>query len=36
MVNEWKLDDICHVYKCGGVPMHPTEHSLLRGLSINP
>ena len=30
MVGERKLYDVCQVYKCGGVPMYPTEHSIFK------
>lgn len=35
MVSEEKLDDICHIYKCGGVPMYPAEHSIFKKRIIN-
>lgn len=25
-----KADDICYVYKCGGVPIYPVEHSMFK------
>lgn len=36
MVNDGKLDDVYHVYKCGGVPMYPIEHSIFKKRIINP
>ncbi len=30
-----KSEDLCHVYKCGGVPMYPIEHSIFKKRIIN-
>ena len=30
MVDESEMDDICHGFKCGGVPLYPAEHSMFK------